>query len=357
MIFRSPYADITIPDTPLTPLLLRHAELLAEKPALIDDTTKRVYTYGELATTVRNLAGNLARRDGFVKNLATGAARGLAASELSDDRHESARLSVRFNPTDTIQDELMVGRFTEYDQPRQAIAVVLRPRYLYPTFLGFSVPVDYALAGVSPSPDWRHVAVGPMPTFNKARIWDVTNTTTVNLSSNLAARLALGWEDAHLDTFENNGATTVLAVDGRTQDRLRQYTVEPSVDYVGVDGYVRFPCVQWDGRPFLTFKQTFQEAYDFAQGLGKPLFIGEVGIIEQDSCGYAGDPNAKAEWVAQGLAQMRAWPGVIAICWSHVIVNFLDQHVLDYHVDSTPQAFDAFMQGVDDRYFQRPPPT
>src|SRR5690348_11376801 len=62
MIFRSPYADITIPETPLTPLLLRHAERLADKPALIDDTTKRAYTYGELATTVRNLAGNLARR-------------------------------------------------------------------------------------------------------------------------------------------------------------------------------------------------------------------------------------------------------------------------------------------------------
>jgi acyl-CoA synthetase (AMP-forming)/AMP-acid ligase II len=61
MIFRSPYADITIPETPLTPLLLRHAERLADKPALIDDTTKRAYTYGELATTVRNLAGNLAR--------------------------------------------------------------------------------------------------------------------------------------------------------------------------------------------------------------------------------------------------------------------------------------------------------
>jgi hypothetical protein len=50
---------------------------------------------------------------------------------------------------------------------------------------------------------------------------------------------------------------------------------------------------------------------------------------------------------------MRAWPRVIAICWSHVIVNFLDQHVLDYHIDSTPQARDAFLQGSNDAYFQR----
>src|SRR5690349_5189244 len=66
MIFRSPYADVSIPETPLTPFLLRHAERLAEKPALIDDTTGRTYSYGELAATVRRIAGNLAQR-GFQK--------------------------------------------------------------------------------------------------------------------------------------------------------------------------------------------------------------------------------------------------------------------------------------------------
>ena len=180
-----------------------------------------------------------------------------------------------------------------------------------------------------------------------------------------AASYIAAFERVH-DIFDQEGVTNLTWMNTLTLGAFKHangkspeaWSPPPQYyDYVGVDGYVRFPCVQWDGRPFLTFKQTFQEAYDFAQGLGKPLFIGEVGIIEQDSCGYAGDPNAKAEWVAQGLAQMRAWPGVIAICWSHVIVNFLDQHVLDYHVDSTPQAFDAFMHGVDDRYFQRPPPT
>ncbi|HEU5437688.1 MAG TPA: AMP-binding protein [Ktedonobacterales bacterium] len=66
MIFRSPYLDVTIPDIPLTPFLLRHAERLAEKPALIDGASGRRYTYGELAATVGRLAGNLARR-GFQK--------------------------------------------------------------------------------------------------------------------------------------------------------------------------------------------------------------------------------------------------------------------------------------------------
>ena len=66
MIFRSPYPDVAIPDVALTPLLLRHADRLANKPALIDGVTGHTYTYGELQRTVRNLAGNLARH-GFQK--------------------------------------------------------------------------------------------------------------------------------------------------------------------------------------------------------------------------------------------------------------------------------------------------
>ena len=39
MIFRSPYPDIAIPDVALTPFVLRHADRLADKPALIDGLT------------------------------------------------------------------------------------------------------------------------------------------------------------------------------------------------------------------------------------------------------------------------------------------------------------------------------
>jgi chitodextrinase len=169
------------------------------------------------------------------------------------------------------------------------------------------------------------------------------------------------FEHVH-DIFDQVGVTNLTWLNTLTLGAFKHangkaaedWTPPPQYfDQVGVDGYVRFPCVQWGDRPFLTFKQTFQEAYDFAQGLNKPLFIGEVGIIEQDSCDYAGDPNAKAQWVSEGIAQMRAWSGVAAICWSHVIVNFLDKHVLNYHVDSSPQALAAFLQGSNDPYFGR----
>src|SRR6478609_6878348 len=59
MIFRSPYPDVVISDLALTPFVLQHAEELAAKPALIDASSDRVLTYGELAREVKNVASGL----------------------------------------------------------------------------------------------------------------------------------------------------------------------------------------------------------------------------------------------------------------------------------------------------------
>lgn len=66
MIFRSSYSDVVIPDLPLTPVVLRHAERLGDKPALIDGPSGRALTYGQLAEGVRRAAAGLSRR-GFRK--------------------------------------------------------------------------------------------------------------------------------------------------------------------------------------------------------------------------------------------------------------------------------------------------
>src|SRR5215217_579668 len=66
MIFRSPFPDITIPTMSITSFVLRHAERLSDKPALIDAPTGRTLTYGELADGIRRTAVGLARR-GFQK--------------------------------------------------------------------------------------------------------------------------------------------------------------------------------------------------------------------------------------------------------------------------------------------------
>ncbi|HEX2171863.1 MAG TPA: 4-coumarate--CoA ligase family protein [Dehalococcoidia bacterium] len=66
MIFRSQVADIAIPDTPLTPFVLRRAQDLGDKPALIDGPSGRAITYRQLAGMVRLAAAGLAQR-GFGK--------------------------------------------------------------------------------------------------------------------------------------------------------------------------------------------------------------------------------------------------------------------------------------------------
>jgi acyl-CoA synthetase (AMP-forming)/AMP-acid ligase II len=65
-IHRSPYPDVEIPDTPLTPFVLGRAGELSDKPALIDGPSGRVVTYGELQARTRALAAGLAGR-GFGK--------------------------------------------------------------------------------------------------------------------------------------------------------------------------------------------------------------------------------------------------------------------------------------------------
>lgn len=62
MLFRGPALPFPIPESALTPLVLRQAERLADKPALIDGSSHRVYTYGQLAKAIRRAAAGLASR-------------------------------------------------------------------------------------------------------------------------------------------------------------------------------------------------------------------------------------------------------------------------------------------------------
>ena len=62
MVVRSPWAAPEIPATDLTAVVLRHAGRLAAEPALIDGSSGRTLTYGELAAGVERVAGGLAAR-------------------------------------------------------------------------------------------------------------------------------------------------------------------------------------------------------------------------------------------------------------------------------------------------------
>jgi acyl-CoA synthetase (AMP-forming)/AMP-acid ligase II len=62
MIFRSPLPDVAIPETSLTPFLLRHAQRLNDKPALIDGSNGQSYSYAQLAHAARQVGVNLLQR-------------------------------------------------------------------------------------------------------------------------------------------------------------------------------------------------------------------------------------------------------------------------------------------------------
>jgi len=66
MIFKSAHPDVTIPSVPIHEFVLRHAQRLADKPALIDGPSGRTLTYGQLAGGIRACAAGLAAR-GFKK--------------------------------------------------------------------------------------------------------------------------------------------------------------------------------------------------------------------------------------------------------------------------------------------------
>lgn len=66
MIIKSPYPDVTIPETAFTPLVLHRARELGDKPALIEGPTGRTITYSQLEDQIRRVAASLDKR-GFRK--------------------------------------------------------------------------------------------------------------------------------------------------------------------------------------------------------------------------------------------------------------------------------------------------
>ncbi len=62
MIYHSPYPELEIPNIPFSTFALRHAGRLADKPALIDATTGRSVTFGELRSSVERVAAGLSER-------------------------------------------------------------------------------------------------------------------------------------------------------------------------------------------------------------------------------------------------------------------------------------------------------
>lgn len=196
------------------------------------------------------LAGEIVRRDGYVKNLTPVNGN----DELSDDRHESARLSARFSPTGGFTNDLVLDYFNENDQPRQAVPVFFSnpfltapvtntfgcgilcgPFGLGATGAGIRLYNDHTVSlsanGATPN--------AITPTFNKARIWGAADTAAFDFSDQLSFKNVIAYRHEELNTFEDNDGTSLALVNGRTLQHNSQWTEEPSIRFTSTGGKFR----------------------------------------------------------------------------------------------------------------------
>lgn len=122
----------------------------------------------------------------------------------------------------------------------------------------------------------------------------------------------------------------------------RWYPGPSYIDYVGTNGYNWYP-----GRPYTkwrSFQDTFDEAYRWAASHGKPLAIGETGVMEDPKV-----PGRKAQWFKDALATMKSWPNLKAFCYFNSETSY-NQH--PWWVTSSASSLSAFKAIGQDPWMQ-----
>ena len=126
----------------------------------------------------------------------------------------------------------------------------------------------------------------------------------------------------------------------------------PEYAMLGVDGYNRYPCTPKRSKhPWQSFHSLFGSAYVAAEQQNKPLFIAEIGCVEQDACGYtSGDPLAKAKWFTGMGDTLRTWPKVKAAVYSNTNLTH-DGFPMNYRVTSSTASLGAYRKVGLQAYF------
>ena len=170
------------------------------------------------------------------------------------------------------------------------------------------------------------------------------------------ARYIAAWRHIHR-LFETEGASNVRFVWCPNAWAIRMgygqqfYPGNDVVDWIGGDGYNWAPARP--GAPWESFTSVFQAWYDWAAPTGKPLIVGEFGVMERS-------PGEKAAWWSGVPDGLRHLPAIKA-------VTYFDEDKFDsdgrhnWLVDTTPGSREAFRIMVADPVFGRltalgPPP-
>jgi hypothetical protein len=147
------------------------------------------------------------------------------------------------------------------------------------------------------------------------------------------------WRHLH-ELFADRGAYNVRWVwcpnasafgDGTAQ---RFYPGDAYVDWVCADGY-RYP---WNNA---SFADIFKDFHAWGARTGKPLMVGEWGVVERA-------PGAKAEWLAGARTALKSRLPKIA-----AVVYFDADRQYDWRLATSPGSLAAFKALAADPYFNR----
>jgi beta-mannanase len=155
------------------------------------------------------------------------------------------------------------------------------------------------------------------------------------------------WRHIH-DIFDGVGADNVewvwcpTAAGFATGTAQKFYPGREYVNWVCADGYnwaPRLSHASWE-----SFGQIFNAFYRWGSTSGKPILVGEYGVLENE-------PGQKAAWITQAERQIRVeFPGIRAVVYFDS-----DHDGFDWAVTTSRSALAAFRAFAADPYFDASP--
>ena len=145
------------------------------------------------------------------------------------------------------------------------------------------------------------------------------------------------WRHIH-DIFVAAGATNVVwvwcpnATAFDYAQALQYYPGGAYVDWVCADGYNFAP--NRPGDAYDSFEQVFNGFYTAGTALGKPLMIGEFGVLEDK-------PGDKAAWFRQAFDWIAAHPAIAAVVYFNAD-STNNGIYYNWRVDTSPASFEGF---------------
>ncbi len=122
------------------------------------------------------------------------------------------------------------------------------------------------------------------------------------------------WQHIH-DLFIADGVTnvswvlTLMAWTYKKNAAEQWYPGDAYVDELAADGYNWYGCHSPSG-PWTEVQEIFQTFYDYGVSKHKPMIVAEWGTGEDPA-----DPNRKANWFTNSLADFRLWPQIKVVSY------------------------------------------